>query len=98
MARYALVNADGETETVLVWNGVSLYRPPAGCLLVPEAAAPPMATPPSPVPDHVTNLQARAALRRTGCWSKSRRRCRLPAARPWMRGSTPTTSIATAPL
>jgi hypothetical protein len=66
MARYALVNEEGETETIILWDGVSDYAPPAGLSLLPEAEAPPRRTQPAPVPEVVTNFQARAALRRIG--------------------------------
>lgn len=64
--RYALINAAGETVGVILWDGASSYTPPPGCRLVLERDAPPVAAPPEPVPEMVTNFQARAALRRAG--------------------------------
>ncbi len=66
MTRYALVNEAGETETIILWDGVSDYVPPAGLTLLSEAVAPPLRTEPAPVPEVVTKFQARAALRRIG--------------------------------
>jgi hypothetical protein len=40
MNRYALVR-DGATQSVILWDGVSPYTPPAGTTLVPVAEAPP---------------------------------------------------------
>ncbi len=66
MARYALVNQAGETEAIILWDGVSDYAPPVGLIPLPEAEAPPLRAEPAPVPAFVTNFQARAALRRIG--------------------------------
>lgn len=61
-----MVNAARETESIILWDGVSDYAPPAGLTLVSEAEAPPLRAMPPPVPEVVTNFQARAALRRIG--------------------------------
>lgn len=64
--RYALVNAAGETETVILLDGVISYEPPAGYSLVPEAGAPPMTSAPVTVPPVITARQARLALHAAG--------------------------------
>jgi hypothetical protein len=66
MRRYALVNEAGETANVIVWDGVTAYTPPDGLKAVPEEEAAPYLGPPVPIPERVTNFQARAALRRMG--------------------------------
>jgi hypothetical protein len=67
--RYALVNAQGESEGIILWDGVTPYEPPPGYSLVPEDQAPAVAAP-EPVPSEVTNFQARAALLRAGLFDQ----------------------------
>lgn len=66
MARYALVNEAGETASIILWDGVSPYAPPAGFTLVPESDAPPLAEPAPEVPFSVSARQARLALLAAG--------------------------------
>ena len=65
MTRYALVNAAGETEAVILWNGVSPYDPPEGHTLVLEADAPAVVMT-AVAPDRITARQARLALLAAG--------------------------------
>lgn len=48
--RYALVDASGVAQNVILWDGASHYTPPAGLTAVPEAQAPAYA----PAPSHPT--------------------------------------------
>ncbi len=40
-SRYAVVRA-GNTENIILWDGLSAYPPPEGCELIPAGDAPPM--------------------------------------------------------
>lgn len=81
--RYALVNGIGETEAIILWDGVSPYEPPAGLRLVPEAQAPAVMAEAPAVPDRVTNFQARAALRRMGLFDTVNDAVRAAGGEAW---------------